>query len=292
MTFNKNNLTELKRYFRINLPTFSSREIDLILKELSFKRLEINSTEFLLSDEVFLSDLDFQFYKDVLKRLQKNEPFQYIIGEVLFYNVILKSDNRALIPRPETEELVDWVLKSVNNYNCELILDLCSGSGCIAFAIKKHLSNAKVFAMEKSSQSVGLIFENIEFSNINIDVLESDIFNPNSFSFFNENSFDLWIANPPYIPISEKEKMKANVLDFEPHSALFVNHNNPIIFYQEIALNARRYLKDKAYLFFEIHEGFNDDIICLLSSLGFVNIDLRKDMQGRCRMIRAQNVIL
>lgn len=292
MIFKKNNLSELKSHFRINLPAFSNRELDLILKELSFKRLGINSTDFLLSDEVFLSDSDFKFYLDVLKRLQKSEPFQYIIGEVLFYNVILKSDNRALIPRPETEELVDWVLKSVNQFNCKLVLDLCAGSGCIAFAIKNALPDTKVFAIENSSKSVDLISENIEFSNINIDVLESDIFNPNSFSCFNENSFDVWISNPPYIPKNEQEKINKNVLDFEPHSALFVNDDNPIIFYEEIALNAKKYLKDKGYIFFEIHQDFKHNILRLLSSLGFVNIDLRKDMQGRYRMIRAQNVIL
>ena len=292
MILKKNNLTELKRYFRMNLPAFSNRELDLILKELSFKRLGINSTDFLLSDEVFLSDSDFKFYLDVLNRLQKSEPYQYIIGEVLFYNVVLKSDNRALIPRPETEELVDWVLKSVNQYNCKLVLDLCAGSGCISFAIKNALPDTKVFAIENSSKSVDLISENIQFSNINIDILESDIFNPNSFSCFNENSFDVWISNPPYIPKNEKEKINKNVLDFEPHSALFVDDYNPIIFYEEIALNAKKYLKDKGFIFFEIHQDFKHDILRLLSSLGFVNIDLRKDMQGRYRMIRAQNVIL
>ncbi|MEJ6775961.1 MAG: peptide chain release factor N(5)-glutamine methyltransferase [Crocinitomicaceae bacterium] len=287
-----NNLTQIKAYFKSKLPQFSKTERSSMVKQLAIKRLDVSSSEFLLSDDVLLSESDLLYFLDVVKRLQQNEPFQHIIGEVEFYGVNLKSDNRALVPRPETEELVDWVIKSVHTNEEQLVLDLCSGSGCIAFALKANLPKVKVKAMELSDEAIELIQENSAFTSLDIGVVKANVLNPESYSSFQKHTFDIWVSNPPYIPNSYKEIMHKNVLDFEPHMALFVDNESPLIFYREIALNAKEYLKDKGSLFLEIHEDFCGEMIDLLESLGFVNIELRKDMQGRARMMRAQSVFL
>lgn len=287
-----NNLTEIKAYFKTELPEFSQTERNSMVKQLAIKRLDISPSDFLLSDDILLSESDLLFFRGVVKRLQKNEPFQHIIGEVEFYDVVLKSDKRALVPRPETEELVDWVVQSVNIHEEQLILDLCSGSGCIAFALKSALPKVEMKTIELSEPAIELILENIKFTSLDIDVIKADVLNPESYTCFQKYSFDVWVSNPPYIPNKDKKRMHENVLDFEPHMALFVDDNDPLLFYREIALNAKEYLKNEGYLFFEIHEDFGSEMIVLLESLGFVNIELRKDMQGRARMMRAQSVFL
>jgi release factor glutamine methyltransferase len=287
-----NNLTEIKAYFKTELPEFSQTERNSMVKQLAIKRLDISPSDFLLSDDILLSESDLLFFRGVVKRLQKNEPFQHIIGEVEFYDVVLKSDKRALVPRPETEELVDWVVQSVNIHEEQLILDLCSGSGCIAFALKSALPKVEMKTIELSEPAIELIRENIKFTSLDIDVIKADVLNPESYTCFQKYSFDVWVSNPPYIPNKDKKRMHENVLDFEPHMALFVDDNDPLLFYREIALNAKEYLKNEGYLFFEIHEDFGSEMIVLLESLGFVNIELRKDMQGRARMMRAQSVFL
>ena len=292
MFVKQNNLTEIKSYFKSKLPENSKTEINSMVKQLAIKRLCISPSDFLLSDEILLSESDLLYFRNVVKRLQKNEPFQHIVGEVEFYDVVLKSDKRALVPRPETEELVDWVVQSLNPHEDQLILDLCSGSGCIAFALKSALPKVDLKAIELSKDAIALIQENIKFTELDIDIIHADVLNSESYDCFQKFSFDVWVSNPPYIPNSDKKIMHENVLGFEPHMALFVEDDNPLVFYREIALNAKEYLKNNGYLFFEIHESFGSDMITLLETLGFVNIELRKDMQGRARMMRAQSVHL
>jgi release factor glutamine methyltransferase len=287
-----NNLTEIKDYFKSKLPEFSGSERNSMVRQLAVKRLGVSPSEFLLSDDVLLSESDLLYFRAVVKKLQDNEPFQHIIGELEFYGVVLKSDSRALVPRPETEELVDWILQSVNTNKDQLVLDLCSGSGCIAFALKMASSSSTVKAMEFSDEAIDLIRENAELTRIDIDVVKADVLDSDSYSCFEKNTFDVWVSNPPYIPNSDKARMHKNVLDFEPHMALFVEDNDPLLFYREIALNAKEYLKDMGCLFFEINEDFGKEMVELLGALGFVNIELRKDMQGRARMMCAQNVLL
>ncbi|MDG1148550.1 MAG: peptide chain release factor N(5)-glutamine methyltransferase [Crocinitomicaceae bacterium] len=287
-----NNLTEIKNYFKVQLTEFSNTERSSMVRQLAVKRLGISAAEFLLSDDVLLSESDLLYFRSAVKRLQANEPFQYILGELEFYGVVLRSDRRALVPRPETEELVDWVVQTLDGCESKLVLDLCSGSGCIAFALKRALPMLVVKAMELSEEAFELIRENTELTTIAIDVVKADVLIPESYSRFQKKSFDVWVSNPPYIPGSDKKRMHKNVLDFEPHMALFVADKDPLLFYREVAINAKEYLKHEGYLFFEINEDFGTEMIDLLSSLGFVNIELRKDMQGRARMMRAQNVLL
>jgi len=292
MFVQSNRLSEIKTFFHSKLnSSFSENEINLMLKYLTMKRLDIGSVEYINSSNSLLSESDLLYFNFALKRLLKNEPFQYILGDVEFYGLELNCDTRALIPRPETEELVDWVLETIDKQSKLEIADLCSGSGCIALALKSKLPNSEIIAAELSDSAIELIEENSLKTNLRVIPTRMDVLKENDYSIFDSHSFDCWVSNPPYIPNKEKALMAENVLDFEPHMALFVVDNDPLIFYREIASRAKRYLKDGAYLFFEIHEDLGVEMNELLKQKGFVNIELRKDLQGKARMMRGQHVI-
>ena len=286
-----NALKDLKVYFSTKLSDkFSRSELNLMIKLIVVKRLNISDSDYLIGDNLRFSESDLLYVRDVVKRLLNDEPFQYILGEVEFYGVLMKIDKRALIPRPETEELVDWVISSVDDTADLKIMDLCSGSGCIAFALKSVLKSAEVFALELSEKANELIEENAAFTGLALNQYQIDVLAEREFTNFKESSFDRWVSNPPYIPEDDKSLMAENVLAHEPHIALFVENSDPLIFYREIAVKAKHFLKQEGLIFFEIHEELGKDVVELLHSLGFVNIELRKDLQGRDRMIRAQNV--
>lgn len=290
MFVSKNNLESVKAYFQEKLPDSSSSEVNLMVKYLTIKRLNINESDYMIQQPFLFSESDLLFFRSAVKRLLQNEPFQHVLGEVEFYGLELISDNRALIPRPETEELVDWIVKSFALKRDIKVLDLCTGSGCIALAVKSVLGDSEVVAAELSEDAIGLIEENCLKTNLEISVKKMNVLLENEYSDFKKNSFDCWISNPPYIPESDKLKMHSNVLGFEPGMALFVENDNALIFYRKIAEQARGFLKENGFLFFEIHEDFADETISVLEEYDFVNIELRKDLQGKDRMIRAQKV--
>lgn len=288
MFISANSLKEIKEHYSKNLTFYSGTEIKQIVKQLAIKRLNISSSEYILGDTILLSESDILFFNSALKRLKKKEPFQYILGETEFYGLSINIDSRALIPRPETEELVDWLLACLDYETHHKIADLCAGSGCIALAVKAHLNNSDVIALEKEADAIELIRENMVRTEIDIAVKEFDVLDESAYDSFESNSFSCWVSNPPYIPNSDKEGMDKNVMEHEPHLALFVSDSDPIQFYRAISSKALVYLKKSGYLFFEIHEQYSYEIINLLEELNFVNIELRKDLQGKPRMLRAQ----
>jgi release factor glutamine methyltransferase len=289
MFVTSNRLSDIKTYYHSKLASlFSENEINLMVKYLTIKRLEISDVEYINSSNNLLSESDLLYFNFALKRLLKNEPFQHIIGDVEFYGLELNSDARALIPRPETEELVDWVLESLDENSFLEIADLCAGSGCIALALKSKLPNSEIIAAELSEDAIALIEENCLKTNLRVIPMKMDVLIDEGYTDFEANSFDCWVSNPPYIPHKDKEMMSENVLDFEPHMALFVEDNDPLIFYIKLAENARKYLKNDGLLFFEIHEDYSQEMLDMLQQKGFVNIELRKDLQGKARMMRAK----
>ena len=288
MFISANSLKEIKELYSKNLTSYSAREIKLIVRQLAVKRLNINDSEYIVKGDVRLSESDILFFNSALKRLKKKEPFQYVLGETEFYGLRINVDPRALIPRPETEELVDWLLACLDDEAHHKIADLCAGSGCIALSLKAHLGNAEVIALEKATDTIELLNENKVRTEIDISVKEFDVLDESAYDSFESNSFSCWVSNPPYIPNSDKEGMDENVMDHEPHIALFVSDDDPIQFYRAISSMALVYLKESGYLFFEIHEQYSNEIINLLEELNFVNIELRKDLQGKPRMLRAQ----
>ncbi len=284
-----NTIQAVKAYFKNRLNSqFTESELNFMLKEAIIQRLKISRADYLLCDQEFLSESDLLYFRSIVKRLMDQEPFQYIIGVTEFYGLELITDSRALIPRPETEELVQWITQQYNGSDSLQIADICTGSGCIALALKLQFKNASVLATDFSQSAVDLANENAKLVGLEIETILLDATTNNPIPGKKENLFDCWVSNPPYIPISDQLEMADNVLKFEPHMALFVENNDPLIFYRKISENAHLYLKSGGKLFFEIHERFATETIAVLENFGFVNIQLRKDLQGRDRMLQGQ----
>lgn len=229
-----------------------------------------------------LSDSEARKIKDIVFRLKNFEPIQYILGTTLFYGMTFLVNENVLIPRPETEELVEWILAETSA-KAPKILDIGTGSGCISVAIAKKMPNAEVEAWDISEGALQIASENAERNNVKVRFLLKDVFSEIS----NHLSLDVIVSNPPYITESEKKEMTKNVLDFEPHSALFVPDNNPLMFYERIADIAAQQLCDGGKLFFEINRAMGDEIVKMLSRKGFSEIALREDLSGNRRMVRA-----
>lgn len=218
----------------------------------------------------------------ILKRLITNEPIQYILGFSWFAGMKLKVNSNVLIPRQETEELVDWIVKE-NKKKEPFIIDFCTGSGCIALALKKNISKAELIAIDISQKAIQVATENALANGLNVSFLLSDILN----SEFNYKKVDIIVSNPPYVKVSEAKEMKPNVLKFEPHQALFVSDNDPLLFYKRIAFLAKKSLKSSGKLYLEINENLSGETAEILELQGFHDIRIRKDLNNKFRMICA-----
>lgn len=237
----------------------------------------------ILNDEFPTNENSERGLKQAINELSQHSPIQHILGSVEFYGCELKVDKRALIPRPETEELVDWILIE-NTLEAPSILDIGTGTGCIPIALKNAIPNAKVVAVDVSEDALRLAQENAKQNGIEVDFRCLDILNDN----FPFDQLDMVVSNPPYIPESDKAEMSSNVLAYEPHLALFVENHDPLIFYRRIAELAFRHLKIGGILYFEIHERFGKEMIKLVEDIGFTNVLIKKDLQGKDRMLQAQ----
>ncbi len=289
MFVSDNSVKSVKKYFNERLnSTFSDREIRWMFQLIAQKRLGFSSADLILADSEKMSESDLLFFRSIVKRLLNQEPFQYIYGETEFYGLMIKTDHRALIPRPETEELVDWIVKS-NDHSNNQIVDICSGSGCIALALKNEIKSAKVLGLEISEKAIELSTENAQLNNIDVSFLQNDILN-DEFPY-QDNSIDVIVSNPPYVLENEKIGMQGHVLEFEPHLALFVEDKTPLLFYEKITQIAKDKLLNDGYIYFEINEKYGHEMIQLLKEYDFVNIELKQDLQGKDRMIRGQKKV-
>jgi release factor glutamine methyltransferase len=225
---------------------------------------------------------------DILERLLTDEPIQYILGNAWFYGNKFSVTPDVLIPRSETEELVELVIKKVNkNFKNETatfqLIDIGTGSGCIAISLKLTLPHWQVFGLDKSKNALTIAKQNAKSLNADVQFLEDDILNIQHQE--TTQFFDVIVSNPPYILEQEQLTMSKNVLSFEPHEALFVDNNSPLIFYEAIANYALQYLKKDGFLFFEINQVFGAETLKMLADKGFVDIELLKDINQNQRMI-------
>ncbi|MEO3404846.1 peptide chain release factor N(5)-glutamine methyltransferase [Mucilaginibacter sp. CAU 1740] len=242
--------------------------------------------------ERVLSEEQAESANNVVAELKTGKPIQYIFGITEFYGLPFKVNRYVLIPRPETEELVEWVLSTVGNRQFAVdsdqlkmqILDIGTGSGCIAISLKKNLSEANVSAIDISKGALETAKGNAELNNVEVNFIEADILSIKSEIQIPKS--DIIVSNPPYVTLEDKKQMHTNVTDFEPHTALFVPEHDPLLFYRAIAEFALDNLNPEGQLFFEINEGFGKETVQLLTDKDFKNIELRKDMSGRDRMIR------
>jgi release factor glutamine methyltransferase len=229
-----------------------------------------------------LEDID-----SITDRLKRNEPVQYVLGEAWFAGMKFKVNKNVLIPRPETEELVDWIIKEPLGHGLRAasILDVGTGSGCIPITLKKKMPDANVSAVDVCSEAIFTATENAVEHNAEVDFVLLDFLDETKWNEL--GSFDIIVSNPPYVRQNEKETIHARVKDFEPHLALFVPDNDALLFYRKLADFAKTHLKPGGNLFAEINESLGNEVEELLRSKGFTSIEIKKDMQGKDRMVKA-----
>lgn len=272
-------IRDILPYFERELTQFySNKEVQNMAFWCIHSISKLSRSEYLLSSNSPLSKDTVSFYQSVVSRLQNFEPLQYILGECEFYGLSLKVSPSCLIPRPETEELVHWILQ----HNFTKALDIGTGSACIPIALAKH-KEAQITALDISSDALSIARENAKKNTVDIHFIEHNIFNDIDL----KTSFDLIVSNPPYVLESEKTLMNNNVLDYEPHLALFVSDNDALIYYKRIIDFSKVHLQREGLLFLEINEQKSVEIKDLLENNGFENVLIKKDMQGKNRMVKA-----
>lgn len=224
-------------------------------------------------------------FNGILKPLLTNKPIQYIFGETEFYQLKFKVDEDVLIPRPETEELVDWIVKDHMGKRNLKFLDIGTGSGCIAISLAKNMIQAGAFALDISNQALTVAEINARELNVDLQLLKADILEMTDAVV--DEFFNIIVSNPPYILKAEEVQMKQNVIGFEPHIALFVTNNDPLQFYKAIADFALLNLQKDGSLYFETHEDYNDKVKLMLQEKGFINVVSKRDLQNKYRFIKA-----
>lgn len=264
-------------------PLYDVMEVEsffnIALEELKgWKRVDLA-----LNPEVELSADEIEKWNNVLRQLEQQRPIQYIFGHTHFYGLKFNVNENTLIPRPETEELVEWIITENKNTGKIKILDIGTGSGCIAISLAKNLPNAQVFAIDVSADALAVARTNAEINKVDITFMQQDILAAESLP----QQFDIIVSNPPYVRNLEKVEIKQNVLDYEPHLALFVDDNDALIFYRKIALLAKENSPQNGRLYFEINQYLGEETTTMLENYQFKNIVLKKDIYGNDRMIAA-----
>lgn len=268
----------------------------LILEE----KNQLKRIDLALNPDLTFSDDEIQLWNSILEQLKKEIPVQYLLGKTSFYGLDFEVNENVLIPRPETEELVDWIIQS---WRLEVrgtklkVLDIGTGSGCIAISLAKNIPEAQVFAIDVSEKALATAQKNAVINQVEVNFIKTDILKVNDLEKLPTvilsgveghlpTPFDIIVSNPPYVRELEKQEIKKNVLDNEPHLALFVDDNDALIFYRKIAELALENLSPNGQLFFEINQYLGKEMIDLLEKMGFKNIELRKDIYGNDRMIK------
>lgn len=257
-------------------------ECDALIRIIALDLLKIGNTTFFLRDEITLDATQQKLLDDAIVRLKRAEPIQYILGETEFCDLTFKVNPSVLIPRPETSELVRWIVAE-NSARENSILDIGTGSGCIAISLAKMMPQATVTAWDISPEAIETAESNNKLNGTKVTFIEQDIFAPSN----NNEKYDIIVSNPPYIKEAEKENMESNVLNWEPHIALFVPNNDPLLFYRQIARKGTQLLKNGGRLYFEINREHGEETCAMLAQYGYTAIELRKDFADNDRMIRA-----
>ena len=242
-----------------------------------------------LHPDLVFSEAEIVVWNSILEQLKLEIPVQYLLGKTSFYGLDFEVNENVLIPRPETEELVEWILSNnliIQKSNPETsglkILDIGTGSGCIAISLAKNIPNATVFAIDVSEKALATAKKNAEHNAVEVTFINQNILETEDL----RQQFDIIVSNPPYVRNLEKEEIKKNVLDNEPHLALFVEDNDALIFYKKIAELAQKNLSENGQLYFEINQYLGKETVDLIEKMNFKNIELRKDIYGNDRMIK------
>ncbi len=278
-------LKEFRTHFNKELSDlYPKTEIDAFFFRIIDHELGLKLMDVFTKDDLSIPVKKLDVLTKITNRLQQEEPLQYVLGETLFYDYTFKVNKHVLIPRPETEELVNWVLNELNDSKQKIkVLDIGTGSGCIPISLKKELNSLAVYAIDVSKKAIEVATENAKLNDAQITFIECDILETSSL----QHQFDVIISNPPYVRELEKKEIKNNVLNNEPHLALFVEDTNPLIFYDKIADLAKTQLNENGLLFFEINQYLGEETKNMLLKKGFKDVILKKDLFGNDRMIKA-----
>lgn len=280
-------LKEIKTIFHQELDViYPKEEVDAFFYRLIEHYLKLDRFVLVLQPNLAITKEEEQPIFEALAGLKLEKPLQYILGTAHFMDLELKVNENVLIPRPETEELVEWILEE-----CQVmpsrdlkILDIGTGSGCIAMALAKGLPNAKVYALDVSEEALKVAQENAESNQVEIEFIQMDVLNPNNL----ELKFDIIVSNPPYVRELEKHEIKNNVKAYEPSLALFVPDEDALLFYRAIIAFAEKHLLEKGHLYLEINQYLGKETKALLEAHNFSEIELRKDLFGNDRMLKGK----
>ena len=279
-------VTQLKNKFLENLDDKYPKEENLSFFNLLAEHfLQLNRLEIALEPTKKLNETEVSEFEGALEKLRVFEPIQYIIGETEFFSLNFKVTPAVLIPRPETEELVQWILDEVSlKQQQDLhILDIGTGSGCIPISLKKHLPKAQISAIDISEEALKVASLNAIKNKVSVNLVHQDILSTEKLP----RQFDVIVSNPPYVRELEKAEMQQNVLQYEPETALYVKDENPLLFYNKITKLAQEGLSKNGVLFFEINQYLGEETKTMVEEHGF-RVELRKDMFGNFRMLKAQ----
>ena len=264
---------------------FPESEVESFIRIIFSSLKNYSQTDLILKKDEVLSEIKKDAIKKIVTRLKNQEPIQYILGETEFYGLTFKVNPSVLIPRPETEELVHWILKN-ELPESPVIFDVGTGSGCIPISLKKNLPIAQVLACDISKESLKIANKNAKINQVEVEFILQDFLNLQAPEGFPK--LDILISNPPYVTDSEKNQMEKNVLDFEPETALFVPDDDPLRFYKALVEFGNDRLRKGGLMFWEINEAFGKECVLLLKENGYSNVELRKDLNGKYRMVKAQ----
>lgn len=267
-------------------PIYDAGEAESFFYLILEDKKKLKRIDLALHPDLVFSAEEIAIWNTILEQLKQEIPVQYLLGRTSFYGLEFEVNENVLIPRPETEELVEWIIESqmskAEGHNVK-ILDIGTGSGCIAVSLAKNIQNAQVFAIDVSEKALATAQKNAKNNDVNVTFIQKNILQTQDL----EQQFDIIVSNPPYVRELEKVEIKKNVLDNEPHLALFVDDNDALIFYRKIAELAQKNLSPSGQLFFEINQYLGKEMIDLLEKMNFRTIELRKDIYGNDRMIRS-----
>ncbi|OMP29796.1 peptide chain release factor N(5)-glutamine methyltransferase [Mangrovimonas sp. DI 80] len=282
-------LKDIKTQFHQSLDAiYGVEEVDSFFGLLLDHYFKIKPITLVLEPEYEVTPEGASKMNQVLRRLKDQEPIQYILGEAEFFGLPFKVSPATLIPRPETEELVNWIIETSKNRSEPIrILDIGTGTGCIPISLGHYLPSAEIYTLDVSAQAIEVAKENAGINNVDVNFMEGDILQfENLAPEFLQLKFDVIVSNPPYVRELEKSEMKTNVLDYEPDLALFVPNDDPLRFYKVITKFAGKSLKNSGMLFFEINQYLGEEMRQLLIDNNFTDIELRQDIFGNNRMLK------
>lgn len=280
-------LKEFKQFFFQGLEeSYPKTEFTTFFRLLAEAYLGLDRLQVALNPDLKLNESQLKKMEMALARLKKHEPIQYVLGETEFFGRRFKVNPTVLIPRPETEELIGWIIEEEtlkNKAEGLKILDIGTGSGCISITLAKEFPKAELTAIDISAEALAVARQNAHINKANVNLAQQNILRTNQLL----ESYDIVVSNPPYVRELEKKEMYKNVLDHEPTLALYVEDQDPLLFYRKIAQLARQNFTKKGVLYFEINQYFPDAMKRLLKNQGFENVELKKDIFGNTRFCRA-----